>query len=95
VTPSSGTEAPLDVVVHRAKEGIKGGKKRRSQNPQESTTDHDDDNDGEASGSSVRRISITVHIDKRQTRLPTDHFKRFLEEACPNHASHQAQAQRL
>jgi hypothetical protein len=28
VTPSSGKEAPFNVVIHSAKEGIKGGKKR-------------------------------------------------------------------
>jgi hypothetical protein len=31
----SGKEAPSDVAIHRAKDGIKGGKKRRRQRPQE------------------------------------------------------------
>jgi hypothetical protein len=50
------------------------------------TIDHDDGNDGEGGGFGVRRISTTVHGDKHQSRLPMDHFKRLLEEACPNHA---------
>jgi hypothetical protein len=34
----------------------------------------------------MRRISIAAHNDKRPVRPPMDHFKRLLEEACPNHA---------
>jgi hypothetical protein len=49
-------------------------------------TDHDNNNDREVDRSGVRCISTTVHSDKRQVRLPTYHFKRLLEEACPNHA---------
>jgi hypothetical protein len=48
VTPSNDKEVSSDVVVHRAKEGVKGGKKRHKQGPQGITTDHDDGNDGEA-----------------------------------------------
>jgi hypothetical protein len=47
---------------------------------------HDNDNDGEASGSDVRCISTTARSNKCQTRLPGDHFKMLLEEDCPNHA---------
>jgi hypothetical protein len=88
VTPSSCKEAPPDIAVHRAKEGIKGGKNRHKQHPQETMTmtNHDDDNDGKVGGSCVRHISATVHSDKHQARPPADHFKRCLEEACPNHA---------
>jgi hypothetical protein len=50
------------------------------------TTDHDDSNDGEAGSSSVRHIPTAAHSNKRQARPPTDHFKRLLEEAYPNHA---------
>jgi hypothetical protein len=35
---SSDNEAPPDVIVHRAKEGVKGGKRRSKQHPQETTT---------------------------------------------------------
>jgi hypothetical protein len=49
------------------------------------TTDNDDSNDGEASDSGMMCISTTARSDKREARLPTDHFKRLLEEACPNH----------
>jgi hypothetical protein len=75
-----------DVAIHNAKEGIKGGKKRRKQRPQGTTTDLDDGNNGEAAGAGVRGISTTTHSDKHQARPPTDHFKRLLEEACANHA---------
>jgi hypothetical protein len=34
----------------------------------------------------MRHISTATHSDKRLVWLPTDHFKRLLEEACPNHA---------
>jgi hypothetical protein len=34
----------------------------------------------------MRCISTAVHSDKRRARPPTDHFKRLLEEANPNHA---------
>jgi hypothetical protein len=43
--------------------------------------DHDNNNDGEAGGSDVRHISTAAHSDKRQARLPMDHFKGALEEA--------------
>jgi hypothetical protein len=87
VTLSSCKEAPPNVAIHYAKEGIKGGKKRCKQHPEETTikTDHKDDNDGEVGDSSMRSILIAVHSDKRQARLPTHHFKRLLEETCPNH----------
>jgi hypothetical protein len=42
-------------------------------------------NDSEASSSSVRCTLTAAHSDKRQVRPPTEHFKRLLEEACPNH----------
>jgi hypothetical protein len=31
-------------------------------------------------------VMTAVHNDKHQARSPTDHLKRLLEEACPNHA---------
>jgi hypothetical protein len=34
----------------------------------------------------VRCISTATHNDKCSARLPTDHFKRLLEEAYPSHA---------
>jgi hypothetical protein len=32
------------------------------------------------------RTSVTMCSGKRSVRMPTDHFKRLLEEACSNHA---------
>jgi hypothetical protein len=49
------------------------------------TTDHDDGNDREMGGSSVRHISTTARSNKRQVRPPTKQIKRLLEEAYPNH----------
>jgi hypothetical protein len=88
VTLSNDKEAPSNIAARYAQEGVKGGKKRRNQCLQGKTTmiNHDDGNDREAGGSGVRHISITVCSDKRPTRPPADHFKRLLEEACPNHA---------
>jgi hypothetical protein len=85
VTLSSDKEESPDVAVHHTKEGIKGGQKRRKGCPQEITTNHDDGNDGGGVGSDMRHILTAAHNDKRQARPPTDHFKRLLKEACPNH----------
>jgi hypothetical protein len=84
--PSSDKEAPPDITIHCTNEGIKCGKKRSKQRPQKTmtTTDHN----REAGGSGVRCISTAAKGDKRQARQPTDHFKRLLKEACPNHAYH-------
>jgi hypothetical protein len=86
--PSRGEGAPSDIATQSGREGIKGGKKRCKQHLQGSTTttDHDNGSDGEAVSFGVRRSSITTRSDKRRARPPTDHFKRLLEEACPNHA---------
>jgi hypothetical protein len=86
VTTSSNKEVPPNVAVHRTKKGVEGGKKRCKWRTQVTTTDCDNANDGEVGGSDVRCISTAAHGDKRQVSLPMDHFKRFLEEACPNHA---------
>jgi hypothetical protein len=37
-------------------------------------------------GSDMRHILTAARGDKHQARPPKDHFKRLLEEACPNHA---------
>jgi hypothetical protein len=87
MTPNSGEGAPSGVATHSGREGTKGIKKRCKQRLQGAmtTTDNDDSNDGEASDSGMMCISTTARSDKREARLPTDHFKRLLEEACPNH----------
>jgi hypothetical protein len=88
VTPSSEKEAPSNVAAHDTQEGVKGGKKRHKQRLQgaTTTTNHDDEYDGEAGGSGVRRTSIGTCSGKRRAGLPTDHFKGLLKEACSNHA---------
>jgi hypothetical protein len=67
VIPSSGEGAPSDVTTHNNKEGVKGFKKRLKQCLQgaATTTVHDDSNDREAGGSSMRHSSTAAHIDKR------------------------------
>jgi hypothetical protein len=64
---SSGKVAPSDVATHSDKEGVRGDKKRCKQHLQgdATMTSHDDGNDGEAGGSSVRRSSTTARSDKR------------------------------
>jgi hypothetical protein len=88
VTLSSGEGAMSDVVAHNDRESVNGGKKRHKQRRQGAmtTTDHGNRNNGEAAGSDMRRILIATHSDSHHARPPMDHFKRLLEEACPNHA---------
>jgi hypothetical protein len=83
VTPSSGREAPSDITVQSAWEGVKGAKRRCKQSPQGAmtTTNYDDDNNGKADGSDMGRVTTVALSDKRQARPPTDHFKRLLKEA--------------
>jgi hypothetical protein len=87
-TPSSSGEASPNIIIQDVEEGAKGGKKRHNQHRQETATTANDDGDVNKPTSS----SIVVHImavtgsSKRQTRLPTDHFEKLLEEICPNHA---------
>jgi hypothetical protein len=88
VTLSSSKEAPSGVAIHSTKDGIKGGKKRHKQHPQGAmtTTDHNDGNYGKVGGSDAEHIATTAHSDEHQVRPPTDHFRRLLGGACPNHA---------
>jgi hypothetical protein len=50
--------------------------------------DCDDGNNGKAGGSDMGCVVTVVHNDKCQAWPPTDHFKRLLEEACPNDVYH-------
>jgi hypothetical protein len=86
-TLSSGKEKSFNVTAHNAKEGTKGGKKRRKQRPQwiTATTDYDGGNDEEVGGFGVGHIVTATCSSKCQARSPIDHFERLLEEACPNH----------
>jgi hypothetical protein len=90
VTSSNDEGAPFDVAINSGMEGITGHKKRHKQCLQGAMTmtDHDEGNDREVGSSDVRCISTAACSHKRQTRPPTDYFKRLLEEACPNHVYH-------
>jgi hypothetical protein len=48
-------------------------------------TDYGNGNNKMVGGSNMGHIVTTTHSDKRQALPPTDHFKRLLEQACPNH----------
>jgi hypothetical protein len=48
-------------------------------------TNHDNSNYGKAGGSSGRCITMAAHSNKHLARSPTDHFRRLLEVACPDH----------
>jgi hypothetical protein len=50
------------------------------------TTDYDNGNNGMAGGSSMGHVVTATQSNKRQVQPLTDHFKRLLEEAYPNHA---------
>jgi hypothetical protein len=75
VTSSSSEGETSDMATHSGREGVKGGKKRHKQCLQ-----------GVVGGSGMRLTSTVARNDKHQVRPPMDHFKRLLEEACPNHA---------
>jgi hypothetical protein len=47
--------------------------------------DDDAGDNEEAGGSGVALVTTAVGSNKRQARLPINHFERLLEEACPNH----------
>jgi hypothetical protein len=81
---NNGEGASSDVPTHSSKEGIKGSKKRHKQRLQGVATMIG--NDGEAGGSDMRCSSTVTHSDKCQARPPMDHFKRHMDETCPNHA---------
>jgi hypothetical protein len=78
-TPSSDRETPSDITAHSTQEG---GKKRHKQPLQGTTTDS---NDGKAGDSGMRRTPTAARNDKHWERSPTNHFKRLLKEAYPNH----------
>jgi hypothetical protein len=79
---------PSNVTAHYSQVGVKGSNKWRKQRPLGSATmtSCDDGHDWEAGSSSVGYISTTMHSSRHLVRLPIDHFKGLLEEACPNHA---------
>jgi hypothetical protein len=52
------------------------------------TANYDDSNNTKAGGSGTGRVMTATHSDKHQAQPPTNHFRRHLEEACPNHAYH-------
>jgi hypothetical protein len=69
VTLSSDKEVMPDVPTHYAQEGVKGSHKWHKQCIQGTMNTTSSDNG----------------YDKRPTRLPMDHFKMLLKEACSNH----------
>jgi hypothetical protein len=77
-----------DIAAHSTEEGVKGNHKRCKQRLEgtTTTTSCDDDHNWEAGGSGMGRGLTVAHSDKHQTSLPTNHFKKLLEKACPNHA---------
>jgi hypothetical protein len=85
VTPSSDRETLSDITTQGTLEGIKGSRKSHK-HCLHGTTTTTDGNNSEAGGFDVQGTQTTTHNDKCQLRLPTDQFKRLLEEACPNHA---------
>jgi hypothetical protein len=88
VTPSSDKEASFEDTTHHAKDGIRSSNKRRKQHPLGTMimASRDEDRGWEVGSSGMGHISATTRNSRRSARMPTDYFKRLLEEACPNHA---------
>jgi hypothetical protein len=88
VTPSSDKEAPSDDAARCIQEYVRGGNKRCKQCPlgTAATSSHDNDHDWEVGSCGMGHVTATTHGGRRLTRTPSDHFKRLLDEACPNHA---------
>jgi hypothetical protein len=88
VTPSNDKEALSDDASHHAQDGIRSGNKRRKQRPLGTATmaSCNVDHGWEVGSSGMGRTSVTMCSGKHSARMPTDHFKRLLEEACSNHA---------
>jgi hypothetical protein len=80
--------APYEASGQDAKSSAKGGQKRRKRRPKRITTkaDYDDDNDKKIDGSDLGCVAPAAHSGKCQVRSPKEHFERFLEEDCSNHA---------
>jgi hypothetical protein len=87
-TPSNDEEAPFDDAARRAQNGIRTGNKWCKQRPlgTATTASRDEDRGWEAGSSGMGGTSATTRSGRRSARMPTDHFNRLLEEACPNHA---------
>jgi hypothetical protein len=86
-TPRREKEASSDDVAHRTQDSVRSGNKRCKQCPLGTATmaSHDEDRGWEAGRSSMRHISTTTRSGRRSAWMPTNYFKRLLEEACPNH----------
>jgi hypothetical protein len=88
VTPSSDKEAPCNIAAYFTQDGIKCGNKRCKQCPLGTVTmtNNGDDRGWEACGSNMEQVLTTTHGNRCPVRPSTNHFKRLLEESCPNHA---------
>jgi hypothetical protein len=87
VTLSSDKKASFDDAARCVQDSIRGGNKRCKKRPLGTTTtsSHDDDRGWEAGSSGMGCVTTATRGGRHLTRMPLDHFKRFLEEACPNH----------
>jgi hypothetical protein len=86
-TSSSDKEVSSDDAAHYVQDGVRGGNKRRKQRPlgTVATSSHDDDHGWEAGSPNMGRIAATTCGGRCLIRTPSNHFKRLLEEARPNH----------
>jgi hypothetical protein len=87
--PSSSGEVSPDVIIQDAKEGTRGGKKRRKQHHQKNAPMINDNSDisKEAGGSIMACTMAITDSGKRQARPPMDHFTNLLKETWLNHAN--------
>jgi hypothetical protein len=83
-TPSSNKMVPSDDAARCVQDSVRGDNKQRKHQPlgTAATSSNDDDHGREAGCSSMGRITAATRGGRRLTRMPFDHFKRLLEEAC-------------
>jgi hypothetical protein len=87
-TSSSDKEVLSNDATCCIQDGVRGSNKRHKQCPLGTATasSHDYDYGWEAGSSGMGCVTTATRGGRRLTRMPSDHFKRLLDEACPNHA---------
>jgi hypothetical protein len=89
VVPGDSRGAPPKATGNDTKRSAKGSKRGPKWYPQwvTDTTSYDEgDNDKEADDSNKEHGTAIERDFKRKARQPVDHFEKFLEVTCPNHA---------
>jgi hypothetical protein len=83
--PERVVEGWCSVAIQGAEEVAKAAKKRRKQRHQEATIDDNGGINEQVDCPDTMHATEATSNSKCQAWLPTDHFEKLLEEACPNH----------